>query len=175
MMRVRSMWIAAVVIYAAQSSFLVPIVAQSSAEEQGGQKPAFDPAAIVNLLDTAPPPVEDDEVFEDRPPKPSEQLTDAEISALKSHIQQCWLIPPEEAYVPVSVKMYVRRDGTIARLEPVKREEHSGFRLSNHHAESALKKCQPYSFLPQAKYPGWRNMVLHFDFAPFAPQGSNAR
>ena len=93
-------------------------------------------------------------------------LTADEIAAFAAHVRRCWSAPAGVAGsgdLKVVIRVSLRRDGSFAS-DPVVMSVTSatrGFALFQS-AMSALRKCQPFSGLPAAKYDEWRILDLAF-------------
>jgi len=124
----------------------------------------FDPANIPALLDLPNAP----EKGFDTEAMTTANLADDEKAAFKAHLKKCWKLP--EGVSPaqttrVVLRVYIKRDGVLAG-EPVLIEAPASRDgpLLLQAATRALKDCQPYAFLPAAKYREWR--VLDLSFSP---------
>jgi len=124
----------------------------------------FDPANIPALMDIPNAP---DKGF-DAEATAIANLADDEKAAFKAHLKKCWKLPagmsPAQT-TRVVLRIYLRRDGALAG-EPVLIEAPASREgpLLLQAATRSLKDCQPYAFLPAAKYREWR--VLDLSFSP---------
>jgi hypothetical protein len=94
------------------------------------------------------------------------KLSREEIAALRAHLQKCWNAPAAIADAPklrvvlrVAFKPNGALTGSPALLE-ASASAHGPALVET--ARSALRACQPYSFLPQAKYQEWKLLDLSF-------------
>jgi hypothetical protein len=95
-------------------------------------------------------------------------LSQQEIAALKARLKECWKPPAGVADTEdlvVMLRVSLKPDGTL-RDEPAmlaaSASENGPALLRT--AASALRQCQPYSFLPAAKYKEWK--ILDLSFSP---------
>jgi hypothetical protein len=132
---------------------------------QDPPKPSiFDPVNIPALLDLPNTP----QLGFDSESIVTANLTAEEKAALKAHLRTCWKLP--EGISPaqstrVVIRVYLKRDGVLAG-DPTLIEgsaSRDGPRLMQA-ALRTLKDCQPYAFLPAARYKEWR--VLDLSFSP---------
>ena len=95
-------------------------------------------------------------------------LSQQEIAALKARLKECWkpsagLADSEDLLVMLRVSL--KPDGMLS-AEPAmlaaSASENGPALLRT--AASALRQCQPYSFLPAAKYKEWK--ILDLSFSP---------
>jgi hypothetical protein len=101
---------------------------------------------------------------------PEANLTSSEIAEFKGRLTKCWA-PPEDATgmqgLSLSIRILLDRAGGLRSKPELIRASasRSGLVLAEI-AMRALQFCQPYDFLPAAKYEHWRTLVL-----TFAPDG----
>ena len=95
-------------------------------------------------------------------------LSQQEIAALKARLQECWKPPAGLADTEdllVMLRVSLKPDGTLrddpAMLAASASEKGPALLRT---AASALRQCQPYSFLPAAKYKEWK--ILDLSFSP---------
>jgi hypothetical protein len=95
-------------------------------------------------------------------------LSQQEIAALKARLKECWKPPAGVADTEdllVMLRVSLKPDGTL-RDEPAmlaaSASENGPALLRT--AAGALRQCQPYSFLPAAKYKEWK--ILDLSFSP---------
>ena len=99
---------------------------------------------------------------------PAAKLSESEIAEFKRHLQQCWKPPAALArggQVVVVLRVALRPSGELM-AEPdliAGTASEEGAALM-HTAVRALQQCQPYGFLPAAKYKEWK--VLDLGFSP---------
>ena len=100
---------------------------------------------------------------------PSEsKLADQVIAAFKARMKECWAPPfslaTEDAQkLVVVLRVSLQQDGALAGEPTLLAASASpkGAALLQT-AMQALQKCQPYSFLPAAKYKEWKKLDLSF-------------
>lgn len=124
----------------------------------------FDPAAIPMLLDLPNAP----ERGFDAESTTTANLSDDERAAFKTHLRKCWKLPgglSSTQTTRVVLRIYLRRDARLAG-EPVLIEASASRDgpVVMQTALRALKECQPYGFLPAAKYNEWK--ILDLSFTP---------
>ena len=95
-------------------------------------------------------------------------LSQQEIAALKARLKECWKPPAglaDTEDLVVMLRVSLKPDGTL-RDDPAmlaaSASENGPALLRT--AASALRQCQPYSFLPAAKYKEWK--ILDLSFSP---------
>jgi hypothetical protein len=146
---------------------------QSAAEPQLLPAPphsVFDAASIPALLDLVPPAVSSGLV---PPAEVPAQLFRAEIAALKAHLDRCWKLSAAIAQGPrlkAVIRVFLKPDGALA-ASPVLLEASAspdGPALVAA-ATQALRRCQPYRFLPADRYREWK--VLDLTFSPHGLSG----
>lgn len=102
----------------------------------------------------------------DAPADAAAKLATEEIAALRAHLQRCWNPPPALASaqkLKVVLRIALAPDGALAEdpsLVEASASAHGPALVAT--ATSALRKCQPYSFLPAAKYEEWKLLDLSF-------------
>jgi len=104
------------------------------------------------------------------PPVTPANPTEDEIAALKAHLQECWSVPANvmnAGKLRAVLRVSLAPDGNLS-ADPVlvaASASADGPALVTS-AVRALRQCQPYSFLPTAKYQDWKVLDL-----TFSPQG----
>ena len=95
-------------------------------------------------------------------------LSQQEIAALRARLKECWKPPAglaDTEDLVVMLRVSLKPDGTL-RDDPAmlaaSASENGPALLRT--AASALRQCQPYSFLPAAKYKEWK--ILDLSFSP---------
>lgn len=95
-------------------------------------------------------------------------LSQQEIAALKARLKECWKPPAglaDTEDLVVMLRVSLKPDGTL-RDDPAmlaaSASENGPALLRT--AASALRQCQPFSFLPAAKYKEWK--ILDLSFSP---------
>lgn len=124
----------------------------------------FDPANIPALLNMPAAP----ESGFDSEASTTANLSLDEKAAFKAHLKKCWKLP--DGMTPaqttrVVLRVFLKQDGGLA-AEPMLIEA-SASRDGPVLLKAAirtLKDCQPYAFLPVAKYREWK--VLDLSFSP---------
>jgi hypothetical protein len=97
---------------------------------------------------------------------PFSELRQNDIDALRARLASCWDIPPtraDPAELRVKVKMFLGRDGTLARAPEV--VEYHPTQIGQVAAESAIRavqRCAPFN-LPPEKYDSWKEIIVTFD------------
>ncbi len=95
-------------------------------------------------------------------------LSQQDIAAFKAQLQKCWKPPPDladDGQLLAVLRVSLKPNGTLAQ-EPTMlaaSASSSGPALLQT-AMRALRQCQPYGFLPSAKYSEWK--VLDLSFSP---------
>lgn len=100
---------------------------------------------------------------------PSEsKLADQVIATLKARMKECWAPPfslatADAQKLVVVLRVSLQQDGALAGEPTLLAASASpkGAALLQT-AMQALQKCQPYSFLPAAKYKEWKKLDLSF-------------
>jgi outer membrane biosynthesis protein TonB len=95
-------------------------------------------------------------------------LSASVLDALRQHLKECWDVPTgvqNARDLVVTVHIKFRKDGTLAATPEVVNESAQPlFHIAAESAVRAVRKCEPFSFLPVAKYDAWKE--LEFDFDP---------
>src|SRR5689334_15829015 len=150
----------------AQSGDATPRPAQQ-AEQATTQHPATLPqiASGSSWLDSALSPMAAN-AFEST--AASANLSQGEIAQFKAHLQECWHAPAglaEAAQLRVVLRVSLKPNGTLGAEPAMVAASASpkGPALVQT-AMRALLQCQPYAFLPAAKYKEWK--VLDLSFSP---------
>jgi hypothetical protein len=95
-------------------------------------------------------------------------LSQRDIATFKAHLQKCWSPPAglaDDGQLMTVLRVSLKPNGALAG-EPIMlaaSASSSGPALL-HTAVRALRQCQPYAFLPAAKYSEWK--VLDLSFSP---------
>ena len=87
------------------------------------------------------------------------------VSALIKRFQKCWVLPAgaRSANLFVRVHFLLSPDGTLQSLPKVLNSStHPLFASVKGSAVRAVVDCQPYDFLPPAKYDLWRDNTIDF-------------
>ena len=110
-------------------------------------------------------------------PSFAEELSAAEMLALRDRMQQCWTLPASAHAVEVlPVQVEVRLDGDGSLLAPpqviggklLMTGDRSPYQELAKSAQEAVLACAPFR-LPAQKYPAWREMRLVFNPRVAAP------
>ena len=109
----------------------------------------------------------------DAPADAAAKLSREEVAALRAHLQRCWNPPAAVAdtqKLKVVLRVSLAPDGALTENPTLVEASASaqGPALVAT-ATSALRKCQPYSFLPAAKYEEWK--LLDLSFSPHGLSG----
>ncbi len=94
-------------------------------------------------------------------------LSQNELDVLRARLKECWDVPvglADARDLFVKVRFRLRRDGTLI-ADPVvtNRLAHPAFQVAAESALRAVRKCEPFSFLPAAKYDVWEDLEVTFD------------
>jgi hypothetical protein len=94
-------------------------------------------------------------------------LSQNEIDALRARLRDCWTVPAglaEARDLVVSVRIQFNKDGSLA-ADPrlMNQGSHPAFQAASESALRAVRRCAPYTFMPPAKYEGWKDIIVDFD------------
>ena len=66
--------------------------------------------------------------------------------------------------VTVTVRIQFNKDGSLS-AEPrlMNQGSHPAFQAAAESALRAVRRCAPYTFMPPAKYEGWKDIIVDFD------------
>jgi hypothetical protein len=88
------------------------------------------------------------------------------LDKLQTEMLRCWresrdAVDPETLVVQFRIRLLP--DGYVEKVELLG-ETGSGpyAKVARQRAAAAIKKCEPYDFLPAENYSGWRDMTLSF-------------
>lgn len=132
----------------------------------------FAPSRVQQLLDMMPSTSEQTPATApgvDAPAESRANLTSDEVAQLKAHLRKCWKTPPgmeSSQRMRVVVRLFLAPDGKLAadpELVEAPPPTRSGPRLVEA-AMSAVKQCQPFSFLPSDRYNEWK--ILDVNISP---------
>jgi hypothetical protein len=136
---------------------------QQPQSQQPREPSIFDPANITKLMNLPNAP----ESGFDSESTTSANISDDDKAVFRSHLRKCWKLPSSVSSptTRVVLRVYLRRDGKLAS-EPVLIEASASRDgpVVMQTAIRALRECQPYGFLPAAKYSEWK--VLDLSFSP---------
>jgi outer membrane biosynthesis protein TonB len=141
-------------------------------------EPSFDADEVHALLNKI------DEINK-APPKPSEidgqprraefdsmsgsdeRLAADLVDALRRRIESCYLLPAgarDAQELQIRLKFALTPDGMLSDYPVVlNASAHPAFDAAARSAQSAVKRCEPYNFLPVDKYDLWSDIILTFD------------
>ena len=96
-----------------------------------------------------------------------QKLSQNEMDALRSRIQQCWNVPAgamDAENIKFSIQFKLSPSGEVeGRPEVIKGDGNSTvYRAAVESARRAILKCGPYT-LPAEKYEAWADIILNFD------------
>jgi len=96
-----------------------------------------------------------------------QKLSQNEMDALRSRIQQCWNVPAgamDAENIKFSIQFKLSPSGEVeGRPEVIKGDGNSTvYRAAVEAARRAILKCGPYT-LPAEKYEAWADIILNFD------------
>ena len=131
--------------------------------------------ALLNKIDEtskAPPKVT--EVAGQPRPAEFDQLSGSDerlaadlVDALRRRIESCWTLPAgarDAQELQIRLKFALNPDGMLSDYPLVMNASaHPAFDAAARSAQSAVKTCEPYNFLPIEKYDLWRDIILTFD------------
>jgi outer membrane biosynthesis protein TonB len=89
------------------------------------------------------------------------------VDALRRRIESCWTLPAgarNAEELQIRLQFALNPDGMLANYPVVvNASAHPAFDAAARSAQSAVKTCEPYNFLPVDKYDLWRDIILTFD------------
>lgn len=119
------------------------------------------------------------------PPKPSEETGVARkaeftsltgnddrlaadlVDALRRRIESCWLLPAgvrDAQSLQIRLQFQLGIDGMLTGYpQLLNSNPHPAFEAAARSAQTAVKQCEPYNFLPVEKYDLWQDIILTFD------------
>lgn len=109
----------------------------------------------------------------DAPADTNAKLSREEIAAFRAHLQKCWNPPAALAdaqRLKVVLRISLQPNGTLTGNPMLLEASASGpgpALVTT--AMNALRQCQPYAFLPAAKYQEWK--LLDLSFSPYGLSG----
>jgi outer membrane biosynthesis protein TonB len=153
---------------------LKPTPPKRVAEKPKPKFSADEVAALLNKIDEAnrAPPRAGDEGQPRRAAFDSmsgsdERLAADLVDALRRRIESCWTLPAgarDAQELQIRLKFALKPDGMLAAYPLVMNASaHPAFDAAARSAQSAVKMCEPYNFLPIEKYDLWRDIILTFD------------
>jgi len=94
-------------------------------------------------------------------------LSQSEIDALRARLRECWTVPvglAEARDLIVTVRIQFNKDGSLS-ADPrlMNSGSHPAFQAASESALRAVRRCAPYTFMPPAKYEGWKDIIVDFD------------
>jgi outer membrane biosynthesis protein TonB len=96
-----------------------------------------------------------------------ERLAADLVDALRRRIESCWTLPAgarNAEELQIKLQFALNPDGMLSNYPLVlNASAHPAFDAAARSAQSAVKMCEPYNFLPIEKYNLWRDIILTFD------------
>lgn len=96
-----------------------------------------------------------------------ERLAADLVDALRRRIESCWTLPAgarDADQLQIRLQFALNPDGMLSDYPVVvNASAHPAFAAAARSAQSAVKTCEPYNFLPVEKYDLWRDIILTFD------------
>jgi outer membrane biosynthesis protein TonB len=96
-----------------------------------------------------------------------ERLAADLVDALRRRIESCYLLPAgarDAQELQIRLKFALTPDGMLSDYPVVlNASAHPAFDAAARSAQSAVKRCEPYNFLPVDKYDLWSDIILTFD------------
>jgi len=96
-----------------------------------------------------------------------ERLAADLVDALRRRIESCWTLPAgarDAGELQIKLQFALNPDGMLSNYPLVlNASAHPAFDAAARSAQSAVKMCEPYNFLPIEKYDLWRDIILTFD------------
>jgi outer membrane biosynthesis protein TonB len=96
-----------------------------------------------------------------------ERLAADLVDALRRRIESCWTLPAgarDAGELQIKLQFTLNPDGMLSNYPLVlNASAHPAFDAAARSAQSAVKMCEPYNFLPIEKYDLWRDIILTFD------------
>jgi outer membrane biosynthesis protein TonB len=96
-----------------------------------------------------------------------ERLAADLVDALRRRIESCWTLPAgarNAGELQIKLQFTLNPDGMLSNYPLVlNASAHPAFDAAARSAQSAVKMCEPYNFLPIEKYDLWRDIILTFD------------
>jgi colicin import membrane protein len=94
-------------------------------------------------------------------------LSQSEIDALRARLRDCWTVPAglaDARDLVVTVRIQFNKDGSLS-ADPrlMNQGSHPAFQAASESALRAVRRCAPYTFMPPAKYEGWKDIIVDFD------------
>jgi outer membrane biosynthesis protein TonB len=96
-----------------------------------------------------------------------ERLAADLVDALRRRIESCWSLPAgarDAGQLQIRLQFALSPDGMLAQYPVVlNASSHPAFDAAARSAQSAVKMCEPYNFLPVDKHDMWGEVILTFD------------
>lgn len=96
-----------------------------------------------------------------------ERLAADLVDALRRRIESCWTLPAgarDAGELQIRLQFALNPDGMLSNYPMVMNASaHPAFDAAARSAQSAVKMCEPYNFLPIEKYDLWSEIILTFD------------
>lgn len=100
-------------------------------------------------------------------PAPQTRMTSEYLQQLRDHLGRCWDVPASirgRSELTITTQFQLNRDGSLAG-EPIvlNRSSNPLFMEASRSVVAAIRKCQPFAFLPAPAYEEWRQVIVDFD------------
>jgi outer membrane biosynthesis protein TonB len=96
-----------------------------------------------------------------------ERLAADLVDALRQRIESCWSLPAgarDAGQLQIRLQFALSPDGMLSAYPVVlNTSSHPAFDAAARSAQSAVKMCEPYNFLPVDKHDMWGEVILTFD------------
>lgn len=96
-----------------------------------------------------------------------ERLAADVVDALRRRIESCWRLPAgarDAQDLQIKLQFALSPDGMLSQYPVVlNASSHPAFDAAARSAQSAVKMCEPYNFLPVDKHDIWGEVILTFD------------
>ncbi|HUE46700.1 MAG TPA: hypothetical protein VMO81_10635 [Aestuariivirgaceae bacterium] len=96
-----------------------------------------------------------------------ERLAADLVDALRRRIESCWSLPAgarDAGQLQIKLQFALSPDGMLSQYPVVlNASSHPAFDAAARSAQSAVKMCEPYNFLPVDRHDMWGEVILTFD------------
>jgi outer membrane biosynthesis protein TonB len=96
-----------------------------------------------------------------------ERLAADLVDALRRRIESCWSLPAgarDAGQLQIKLQFALSPDGMLSEYPVVlNASSHPAFDAAARSAQNAVKRCEPYNFLPVDRYDMWGEVILTFD------------
>ena len=96
-----------------------------------------------------------------------ERLAADLVDALRRRIESCWSLPAgarDAGQLQIKLQFALSPDGMLSQYPIVlNASSHPAFDAAARSAQTAVKMCEPYNFLPVDKHDMWGEVILTFD------------